>query len=54
MEQKSVRMVCDKCQLQFDTNEPERWNIKQVRGQPIQGEECPNPSCHSHSVHPVG
>ncbi|MHA1867417.1 MAG: hypothetical protein ACTSXD_05070 [Candidatus Heimdallarchaeaceae archaeon] len=52
-ENKTTRMVCDDCSLQFETNEPDRWDMKQVNGQTIQGEECPNPGCQSHSVHKV-
>jgi len=49
MEDNTTRMVCDGCAMQFDTNHPNRWGADaNVRN------ECPNPSCHSQRVHPVG
>jgi len=51
----TTRMVCDDCSMQFDTNNPENWGIKQdSRGKPSTGAECPNPGCHSIRVHKVG
>ena len=44
------KLRCEKCGIQFETNEPERYALSEANGQIVPGQGCPNKMCSSQKI----